>query len=105
MSYDVDAHWVKVAAVREALAEAKPSTAAEVIAILRKHDPMTVYLTGDAFYSGSGDGGDLGEDLEDAGWSYVWAASDYYYVIRHEGTGEALTYIEGDVYAGDKRPR
>ena len=28
----VDTYWTKVAAVREALAEAKPSTAAEVIA-------------------------------------------------------------------------
>ena len=101
----VDTYWTKVAAVREALAEAKPSTAAEVIAILKEHDPMTIHLTGDAFYSGSGDGGSLAEDLEAAGWRYAWAEADYYYVIRHEGTGEALTYIEGDVYAGDSRPR
>ena len=99
----VDTYWTKVAAVREALAEAKPSAAAEVIAILKERDPMTVHLTGDAFYSGSGDGGSLAEDLAEAGWHYVWAEADYYYVIRHEVTGESLTYVEGDVYAGDDR--
>ena len=99
----VDTYCTKVAAVREALAEAKPSTTAEVIAILKELDPMTVHLTGDAFYSGSGDGGSLAADLAEAGWHYVWAEADYYYAIRHEVTGESLTYVEGDVYAGDDR--
>ena len=100
-----DFYWEALAAERKALAEAKPTTAAEVVAILKEHDPMSVDLSGDAFSSSANDGGALAEDLEDAGWEMEWSESDYYYVLRHEATGEAVTYIEGDVYAGDHRPR
>lgn len=101
----IDTYWNQLATEREVLAQRKPSTSAEVVAILKEHDPMSVELTEDAFYSGANDGGSLAEDLEPAGWGYAWSESDCYYVLRHEGTGDSLTYIEGDVYAGDRRPR
>lgn len=103
----ITTYWEQVATERKVMAEVKPKTAAEVVAILNEHDPMSVQLTGDAFYSGGNDGGSLAEDLAPAGWSLIWSeeGGDYFYVIEHEETGDRLTYIEGDVYAGDHRPR
>ena len=55
------------------------------------------------FFAGSGGDGTVQDSLLCAGWSLVWAEASYYYVMRAPG-GSLLTYIEGDVYKGDRRP-
>lgn len=57
---------------------------------------------GDAFFPGSGGDRQLNEALRHAGWEIVWAKAPYYYVAR-DPSGQLLTYIEGDVYRGDRR--
>lgn len=100
----LDFYWEQLEAERKALARIKPTTAAEVVAILKEYDPQRDGISGDAFSSSANDGGSLAEDLAPAGWWMDWSESDCYYVLRHESTGETLTYIEGDVSAGDQRP-
>lgn len=55
-----------------------------------------------AFFAGSGGDRTLFHALYRAGWSVITMEASYYYVMRHETTGEALTYIEGDVVRGDQ---
>lgn len=56
-----------------------------------------------AFFAGSGGDRSLLSALQVAGWQVIWAEAHYYYVVRHVGTGETLTYCEGDVLRGDAR--
>ena len=56
---------------------------------------------GDAFFGGSGGDETLFGALIDAGWRVRSIESDYYFVATSPG-GEALTYIEGDVYRGNR---
>lgn len=94
----LDAFWQHIADQREKLNTAK--TVEEVIAIL---DPPS---SGDAFFAGSGDGDSIAYNLEAAGWRWVWADADYYWVMREPSPGRGLlTYVEGDVYRGDQSVR
>ena len=58
--------------------------------------------SGDAFFPGSGGDRQLLDALRIAGWTVVWAEAPYFYVAR-DAAGALLTYIEGDVYRGDRR--
>lgn len=59
-------------------------------------------VAGDGFFAGSGGDDSLWDALTDAGWTQVWAEAVYYYVMKAPD-GSMITYIEGDVYRGDKR--
>jgi len=56
----------------------------------------------DAFFPGGGGDDGFYDMLDDAGWKIVWADADYFFVA-HDHHGQPLTYIEGDVYRGDRR--
>lgn len=56
-----------------------------------------------AFFGGSGGDRSLFSALSVAGWRRTWAESDHYYTAQHPKTGETITYIEGDIYPGDRR--
>lgn len=57
--------------------------------------------SGDGFFAGSGGDRQLWDALQIAGWQRTWAEASYYYVAQSP-TGDVLTYIEGDVYWGDR---
>lgn len=56
----------------------------------------------DAFFCGSGGDRSLFSALSVAGWRMTWAEANYYYVAKHPETGEVITYVEGDIYEGDR---
>ena len=88
--------WDVIAAEIAELRTAK--TADQVIEIMNKfHEPSA----GDAFFAGGGGDLSISEALTDAGWTYVWAEADYYYVLRSPDGKSMITYCEGDVYKGD----
>jgi hypothetical protein len=73
-------------------------TADEVIAILDGDSPLA---DGDAFFDGGGGDGTVMDSLIFAGWSIAWADADYYWCMIAPD-GSAITYVEGDVYRGDR---
>ncbi|MDE8648101.1 hypothetical protein PXH69_24345 [Rhodococcus qingshengii] len=77
------------------------TTADSVIEILGKDGDYLV--DGDAFFAGSGGDRPLFDALWKAGWHMIWSEASYFYVVQNNA-GELMTYIEGDVYRGDKRP-
>lgn len=94
-----DPFWQNVDDSLDTLEQEKPDTAAGVVALLNEYSEPSA---GDAFFPGSGGDRDLIGSLLVAGWEVVWEEASYFYVARHESTEELLTYIEGDVYIGDR---
>lgn len=65
-------------------------------------NPEWANAAGDAFFAGSG-GDDTVEDaLYDAGWRELWRQAHYYWAMQAPD-GSVITYVEGDVYRGDRR--
>lgn len=93
-----DPFWDEIKKKLERIESA--TTADAVIEILGKDAELGC---GDAFFAGSGGDRDLFDPLWGAGWRIAWMESRYFYVVEGP-TGDFLTYIEGDVYRGDKRP-
>ncbi|MFI1530032.1 hypothetical protein [Streptomyces griseus] len=57
---------------------------------------------GDAHFAGSGGDGTVRASLFTAGWELVWQEADYFWVMKAPD-GSMITYVEGDIYRGDKR--
>lgn len=103
--------------IREQLGELRTAKTADDVTRILAHDrnpyrslPGSVETTGtgDGYYAG-GDAGDVWDALDDAGWEQVWSSpkpgeGHCYYVMRAPD-GSVITYIEGDIYRGDKRPK
>lgn len=74
------------------------TTVDAVIRILNEHyDPSAA----EAFFPGGSDRSLLGTLMETPGWSTVWVNADYHFAAR-DSVGDALTYVEGDVYRGKR---
>ncbi len=56
----------------------------------------------DGIFAGSGGGNTVDDALDDAGWTYVWSRASYWWAMKAPD-GSVITYIEGDVYRGDRR--
>lgn len=60
----------------------------------------------DGFFAGSGGDATVLDALAEAGWRLVWSEAIYYWVMEApEGEPDEdrlLTYIEGDIYRGNK---
>ena len=56
----------------------------------------------DGFFAG-GSGDDVWESLIAAGWARLWDQGTHYFALRAPD-GSMITYCEGDVYKGDRRP-
>ncbi|MFG3176569.1 hypothetical protein ACGFZC_16095 [[Kitasatospora] papulosa] len=54
------------------------------------------------FFAGSGGDGTVRGSLFTAGWNDVWLIAPYYYAIQAPD-GSMITYIEGDIYRGNRR--
>jgi len=93
----VDTFWSEVSTCLDELETATTTDA--VINGLNKHFSPS---SGDAFFGGSGGDRQLLDSLRTAGWTTIWAEAPYYYVARNSA-GELITYVEGDVYRGDRR--
>jgi len=101
-----DPFWTVIAEQHKELESAR--TADDVIRILR-HDrnpygPNWDGAAGDAFFAGSGGDKTVNAALHTAGWTTVWAESAIYYTMRAPD-GSRITYIEGDIYRGDRHGR
>lgn len=83
-------------------------TAGDVLRILAPaNDPYHTCL-GDnphaaapAFFAGGGGDDSVMGALRAAGWRVTWAEASYYYSMRAPD-GSGITYIEGDIYPGEK---
>ncbi|MEU5242197.1 hypothetical protein ACH4UR_37385 [Streptomyces lydicus] len=98
--------WTVIAEQHQELHSAR--TADDVIRIL-SHDrnpygPDWDGAAGDAFFAGAGGDKTVNAALRTAGWTTIWAESPLYYVKRAPD-GSVITYIEGDIYRGDRRAR
>ena len=92
----LDWYWAIIDRQRGRLRVAR--TAGDVLRILGGKDNAS---SGDGFYGG--DGEDMWEALRAAGWSDVWSEAGYHWAMRAPD-GSVVTYCEGDVYAGDRKP-
>lgn len=54
------------------------------------------------FFAGSGGDRQLLDSFDEAGWKTLWCRASYHFAAQHPQTGETLTYVEGDVYRGDR---
>lgn len=95
----LDTYWTDYDATLRRVATERPATFADLKPILDAFQPPS---SGDAFFPGGGDD-DLMGALTAAGWVVIWARASYFYAARHPDSGAVLTYIEGDVYEGNRR--
>ncbi|MFF3416804.1 hypothetical protein ACFYW9_19205 [Streptomyces sp. NPDC002698] len=96
-----DPFWITVRGQLAELKEAK--SAGDVVRILSaernpyKHDSIAA----DGFYAG-GDGDDFSDALDEAGWGFLWSKARYWFAMQAPD-GSKVTYVEGDIYKGDRR--
>ncbi|MCY0941929.1 hypothetical protein [Streptomyces antarcticus] len=97
-----DNFWVVVRAQLEELKTA--GTADDVIRILSaERNPYGhETIAADGFFAGSGGDYSVWDSLDDAGWTQIWAEWHGYYAMRAPD-GSVITYVEGDIYKGDRR--
>jgi hypothetical protein len=55
------------------------------------------------FFAGSGGDDTVDDALDTAGWRYLWSRANYWWAMQAPD-GSQITYCEGDVYRGDRRP-
>lgn len=110
-----DDFWSQIDHQLARISEEKPATFDDVRAILLdlNYDQIVLethrnrprpFDTNSAFFAGSGGDATVLNALRDAGWHIRVYRTSYHYSVIHERSGEALTYIEGDVVRGDQFP-
>lgn len=79
-------------------------TADDVVRILSKERNPYGHesIAGDGFFAGSGGDRTVWAQLRAAGWSLRWSEASYYWCAEAPN-GDVITYVEGDIYRGDKR--
>ena len=100
-----DPFWTEIDAQLHVIASTKADTFDKVAAILNDtaYPAVREYSAGDphTFFAGGDGDNTLQAALYAAGWRVTAYEAYYYYAMRNEATGDALTYIEGDVFHGD----
>ncbi|MEU2366196.1 hypothetical protein ABZ616_36550 [Streptomyces noursei] len=91
----VDGFWKLIDVQLKELESAKGAD--DVIRILGSE-----LCVGDGFFHGSGGDETVYDALLAAGWSFLWSEAEYYYAMQAPD-GSAITYIEGDIYRGNRR--
>ncbi len=104
-----DPFWT---AIRQQLSElTQAKTADDVVRILdvercpyRLKDPTWNGKASDAqgFFGGSGGDETVMESLEEAGWTLLWCQAAYWWAMEAPD-GSVITYVEGDIYKGERR--
>ena len=95
----MSAYWSGIGAGLERIGAERPDTFAGVKAILDTMPGGDESACGDAFFGGSGGDLSLRDALREAGWRTVWVKATYWWAMVSPA-GEAVTYVEGDVYEG-----
>lgn len=102
-----DPFWAAVAQQLEELRSAK--SADDVLRILSpERNPYVTVLgrepsaSADAFFAGSGGEDNVETALRDTGWQFVWMRAGYWWAMRAPN-GDVITYVEGDIYRGDRK--
>ena len=101
---EVDDFWEIVDAQLLELKTAK--SADDVLAILsRERNPYRDHdmVSGDGFFAGGGGDATPADPLYEAGWTTIWFEAPYYWALRSPDGESAITYVEGDVYRGDRK--
>ncbi|MER6382110.1 hypothetical protein ACWDBD_38800 [Streptomyces sp. NPDC001118] len=88
--------WKMIDAQLKLLESAK--SADDVIRILGTTEPSA----GEAHFEGSGGDKTIYGALLTAGWSFLWSEWEHHYAMKAPD-GSAITYVEGDVYRGNRR--
>lgn len=96
MSAKLDTFWANIDRQISELGEAK--SADDVIRIC---PPIRETSSGDGFFEGSGGDQQVDEALREAGWTPIWWNASYYWAMRAPD-GSEITYIEGDLYRGNR---
>lgn len=97
--------WQNVDAQLDHIEKVKPNTAWHVIQIMNEYRTDYGMSSGEAFFEGSGGDRQLLGSLIKSGWHLDEMEAVYYYTAKHPSTGEIITYVEGDVFAGDQMLR
>lgn len=96
-----DSFWDNVGRCAHELRSA--ASVDEVIGIVNSHFAAdSADSAAAAFFGGSGGDDQVMELLSDAGWTIMWSRANYFFVAR-DPRGDMLTYVEGDIYRGDRR--
>lgn len=104
-----DNFWAVIDAQLEELkAAATADDVCRVLAHERNPYGRADMSSADGFFAGSGGDGTVRESLLAAGWSGVWAGSSHaaeasYFWVMQAPNGDRITYVEGDIYRGDRR--
>jgi hypothetical protein len=101
MATPTDSFWAVIDAQLNELRTA--ATADDVLRILsQERNPYGPGASSaDGFFAG--EGGDMAWALLESGWFTIWSQADYHWAKR-AANGDVITYVEGDVYRGDRRP-
>jgi hypothetical protein len=94
----LDGFWAHIKGQVDRMASA--ATADDVIRIL---GGKCSYSSGEAFFAG-GDGNEMYGALFAAGWRIVWFEAPYYWCMSAPDAS-MISYVEGDVYRGDAKPK
>ncbi|MFF8618614.1 hypothetical protein [Streptomyces sp. NPDC015350] len=94
MSNMLDIFWAVIAEQLQELRTAK--NANDVLRILASEGTVAP-----GFFGGSGGDETVRDALCTAGWELVWEQFSFCYTMRAPD-GSMITYIEGDVYRGDR---
>ncbi|MGV9693421.1 hypothetical protein ACWDUX_30435 [Streptomyces sp. NPDC003444] len=100
-----DPFWTAIRAQLKELERAE--SADDVLRILaHENNPDQAYprpnRPDEGFFGGSGGEDTVREALEEAGWKVLWSRAPYWYAITAPD-GSEITYIEGDIYRGNRR--
>jgi hypothetical protein len=91
------AYWNLYDLTLARIAEEKPQSFEVLKELLDAFQPPS---SGDAFFPGGADES-LADALHTAGWEVAYGEGDYVWVGKSR-IGVVISYIEGDVYLGDK---
>ena len=93
---ELDDFWTAIKTQLTLLTTAR--TADDVIRIC----PSTSDVS-EGFFAGSGGDDSVEEALDEAGWTHEWRKAHYYWCMIAPD-GSMITYIEGDLYRGNRPP-
>lgn len=96
----MDPFWAAIDSQLDALKKA--GSADDVIRVLTV-DGYQPGAGADAFFAGSGGDESVEAALAEAGWLHAWREAYYHWAMRAPD-GSVITYIEGDIYRGNRPP-
>ena len=98
-----DAYWKGYAETLDRVRNEKPTTFAALKAIIDSFHPVMgdILFSGDTFFPSGGED-TLAQALREAGWRRRFLEGSYYYLAVHPESGAVCTYIEGDLYEGQR---